>query len=205
MMRAGLYRPVHVKALRSQKLRMLLTHRKLLQSKAIAIDNDLRGTLAQLRPQGRNGRKGEVRSPHPGACREHPRLGGTGGARQRQGIIVRESLQPTSATKSATFGLTDRSKEQATDYHINPKRGNQNGGGFGCEGFGPNARAMSRWGRSTLERASCRAYSWSPTFLYCGLVSDARNATTSSISDSVSANGCMSSSSQGSLTPSPLL
>ena len=45
MMRAGLYRPVHVKTLRSQKLRMLLTHRKLLQSKAIAIDNDLRGTL----------------------------------------------------------------------------------------------------------------------------------------------------------------
>jgi transposase len=45
MMRAGLYRLVHVKTLRSQKLRMLLTHRKLLQSKAIAIDNDLRGTL----------------------------------------------------------------------------------------------------------------------------------------------------------------
>jgi transposase len=45
MMRAGLYRPVHVKTLRSQKLRMLLTHRKLLQSKAIAIENDLRSTL----------------------------------------------------------------------------------------------------------------------------------------------------------------
>jgi transposase len=45
MMRAGLYRPVHVKTLRSQKLRTLLTHRKLLQSKAIAVDNDLRGTL----------------------------------------------------------------------------------------------------------------------------------------------------------------
>src|SRR3989475_12359398 len=43
MMRVGLYRPVHVKTLRSQKLRMLLTHRKLLQSKAIAIENDLRG------------------------------------------------------------------------------------------------------------------------------------------------------------------
>jgi transposase len=41
----GLYRPVHVKTLRSQKLRMLLTHRKLLQSKAIAIENDLRATL----------------------------------------------------------------------------------------------------------------------------------------------------------------
>ena len=45
MMRAGLYRPVHVKTLRSQKLRMLLTHRKLLQSKAIAIDKDRRDTL----------------------------------------------------------------------------------------------------------------------------------------------------------------
>ena len=45
MMRAGLYRPVYVKTIRSQKLRMLLTHRKLLQSKAIAIENDLRATL----------------------------------------------------------------------------------------------------------------------------------------------------------------
>ena len=45
MIRVGLYRPVHVKTLRSQKLRMLLTHRKLLQSKAIAVENDLRGTL----------------------------------------------------------------------------------------------------------------------------------------------------------------
>ena len=35
----------YVKTLRSQKLRMLLTHRKLLQSKAIAIENDLRATL----------------------------------------------------------------------------------------------------------------------------------------------------------------
>jgi transposase len=29
MTRVGLYRPVHVKTLRSQKLRMLLTHRQL--------------------------------------------------------------------------------------------------------------------------------------------------------------------------------
>jgi hypothetical protein len=34
-----------VKTLRSQKLRMLLTHRKLLQSKAIAVENDLRASL----------------------------------------------------------------------------------------------------------------------------------------------------------------
>ena len=44
MMRVGLYRPVRKKTLRSQKLRMLLTHRKLLQAKAIAIENDLRST-----------------------------------------------------------------------------------------------------------------------------------------------------------------
>src|ERR1700736_6002442 len=78
MIRVGLYRPVHVKTLRSQNLRMLLTHRKLLQSKA----NRERSAryFAQLRPQGRNGRQGEVRGPHPGACREYPRHGGTGGA-----------------------------------------------------------------------------------------------------------------------------
>src|SRR6516162_453991 len=34
-----------LKALRSQKLRVLLTHRKLLQAKAIAVENDLRATL----------------------------------------------------------------------------------------------------------------------------------------------------------------
>src|SRR3974377_311174 len=44
MMRAGLYRSVHVKTLRSQKLRTLLTHGKLLQPKAIAIETHLRGT-----------------------------------------------------------------------------------------------------------------------------------------------------------------
>ena len=44
MMRVGLYRPVHVKTLRSQKLRMLLTHRKLLQAKAIAVENDVSST-----------------------------------------------------------------------------------------------------------------------------------------------------------------
>lgn len=45
MMRVGLYRPVHVKTLASQKRRMLLTSRKLLQAKALDIESDLRGTL----------------------------------------------------------------------------------------------------------------------------------------------------------------
>src|SRR5436305_9443377 len=45
MMRVGLYRPVHVKTLTSQKRRMLLTSRQLLQAKAIDIENDVRGRL----------------------------------------------------------------------------------------------------------------------------------------------------------------
>jgi transposase len=45
MMRVGLFRPVHVKTLQSQQRRMLLTTRKLLQSKMIDLENDLRGTL----------------------------------------------------------------------------------------------------------------------------------------------------------------
>ena len=45
MMRVGLYVPVHVKTLQSQKRRALLTARKALQEKAIAIENDMRGLL----------------------------------------------------------------------------------------------------------------------------------------------------------------
>jgi transposase len=45
MMRVNLFRPVHVKTLASQKHRALLTARKLLQEKAIAIENDIRGLL----------------------------------------------------------------------------------------------------------------------------------------------------------------
>ncbi|RWX05681.1 IS110 family transposase, partial [Rhizobium leguminosarum] len=44
-MRVNLFRPVHVKTLTSQKRRALLTARKLLQEKAIAIENDIRGLL----------------------------------------------------------------------------------------------------------------------------------------------------------------
>jgi transposase len=45
MMRVNLFRPVHVKTLTSQKRRALLTARKLVQEKAIAIENDVRGML----------------------------------------------------------------------------------------------------------------------------------------------------------------
>ena len=45
MMRVNLFRPVHVKTLMSQKRRALLNARKLLQEKAIAIENDIRGLL----------------------------------------------------------------------------------------------------------------------------------------------------------------
>lgn len=45
MMRVHLFKPVHVKTLASQKRRALLTARALLQGKAIAIENDIRGLL----------------------------------------------------------------------------------------------------------------------------------------------------------------
>ena len=45
MMRVNLFRPVHVKTLASQQRRALLTGRKLLQEKAIAIENDIRGLV----------------------------------------------------------------------------------------------------------------------------------------------------------------
>lgn len=45
MMRVNLYRPVHVKTLESQQRRALLRARKLLQEKAIAVENDIRGLL----------------------------------------------------------------------------------------------------------------------------------------------------------------
>jgi transposase len=45
MMRVNLFRPVHVKTLRSQHRRALLSARKLLQEMAIAIENDIRGLL----------------------------------------------------------------------------------------------------------------------------------------------------------------
>jgi transposase len=45
MMRVNLFRPVHVKTLVSRKRRALLTARKLLQEKAIAMENDMRGLL----------------------------------------------------------------------------------------------------------------------------------------------------------------
>lgn len=45
MMRVHLFKAVHVKTLASQKRRALLTARTLLQEKAIAIENDIRGLL----------------------------------------------------------------------------------------------------------------------------------------------------------------
>jgi hypothetical protein len=77
-MRVGLYPPVNVKTLRSQKLRVLLTHRKLLQSKGIAIENDLRATLRSS--EGGHDRDGQVRGAYQGACREPSRFGRLGRA-----------------------------------------------------------------------------------------------------------------------------
>ena len=45
MMRVGLYKPVHVKTVRSQEIRMLLTARKFVQTKLLDAENNLRGLL----------------------------------------------------------------------------------------------------------------------------------------------------------------
>ena len=48
MMRTGYFRVVHVKSEASQRLRMLLRHRRLLQAKRLDLENELRGTLKAL-------------------------------------------------------------------------------------------------------------------------------------------------------------
>jgi transposase len=45
MMRLGWYRPVYVKSVESQQLRMLLSNRKLLKRKLIDVENHIRGSL----------------------------------------------------------------------------------------------------------------------------------------------------------------
>lgn len=45
MMRVGLYRPVHVKTLTSQKIRTLLSGRRFLQAKLLDVENSIRGLL----------------------------------------------------------------------------------------------------------------------------------------------------------------
>ena len=45
MMRAGLFRAVHVKSRESHELRLLLTNRSLLRRKCLDIENEIRGTL----------------------------------------------------------------------------------------------------------------------------------------------------------------
>lgn len=45
MMRVGLYRPVHIKTLASQKIRTLLSGRRFLQTKMLDLENSIRGLL----------------------------------------------------------------------------------------------------------------------------------------------------------------
>ena len=80
MMRVGLYRPVHVKTLRSQKkLRMLLTHRtSRCNRRRSPSRNRPAWHVTKLRPQGGYGGHSEVRGPHQEACREPSRPGGSG-------------------------------------------------------------------------------------------------------------------------------
>ena len=75
MMRVGLYRPVHVKTLASQKLRMLLSSRQLLQAKALDIlritDNAL--GAAAIAERGHTATSELTESPSQGPDLAQPR------------------------------------------------------------------------------------------------------------------------------------
>jgi len=64
-MRTSWYRAVHVKSAESQRIRVLLRNRKILQAKRLDIDNEIRGTLKafglKLGKVGRAGFAGRVR------------------------------------------------------------------------------------------------------------------------------------------------
>jgi transposase len=51
MMRVGLYKAVHVRTVRSQEIRMLLTARKFVQAKIVDAENNLRGLLRNFGPK----------------------------------------------------------------------------------------------------------------------------------------------------------
>jgi len=98
MMRVGLYRPVHVKTLASQERRLLLTARKLLQSKLLDIEADLRGTLKNF-----GLRVGIV---------------GKGGFRQR----VRELIEGNEALSVVMTALIEAHAALQTQYGVLHKR-----------------------------------------------------------------------------------
>jgi len=74
MMRVGIFRAVHVKTVQSQKLRALLTSRKLLLCKVLDIENDIRGVLRNfgLKVGIARGRRFEVHVRE--LVEEHPDL-----------------------------------------------------------------------------------------------------------------------------------
>ncbi len=98
MMRVGLYRPVHVKTLASQERRLLLTARKLLQSKLLDIEADLRGTLKNF-----GLRVGVV---------------GKGGFRRR----VRELIEGNAALSVVMTALIEAHAALQTQYDVLHKR-----------------------------------------------------------------------------------
>ena len=73
MMRVNLFRPVHVKTLTSQKCRALLTARKILQEKAVAVESDIRGLLRNFGLKVGIVGVGKFERTHTGACRRHAR------------------------------------------------------------------------------------------------------------------------------------
>src|SRR5258708_3010041 len=90
------------------------------------------------------------------------------------------ALVLASAAASADFELPFsfiRKKPAKIPFHLRSSKDNEyreiqiakiathGASGFGCTGFGPNARAVSRCGRCVRESARWRASSFTPCFL----------------------------------------
>ena len=123
MMRVNLFRPVHVKTLTSQKRRALLTARKLLQEKALAIENDIRGLLRNFGLKV--GVVGIINFEDFRTCRGHARA-----CRDHGGSPRCSPEAPRAGRKTASEAIVDRPGRRgvpATD----DDPGRRSGGVFG--------------------------------------------------------------------------
>jgi hypothetical protein len=107
--------PKPVRALRSQKLRMLLTHRKLLQSKAIAIENDLCATLRNFGLEAGTVGTAKFKASIKELVENLPRLGRAGRTAARcPAGASRADRRPASALFGLSVMMTIRLRRAAT-------------------------------------------------------------------------------------------
>ena len=106
-MRTSWYRAVHVKSAESQRIRVLLRNRKILQAKRLDIDNEIRGTLKafglKLGKVGRAGRPRPRARRRRGGARGHHAAHAAGP--QRAHRRLRQAASPSPRDRSPGPGL----------------------------------------------------------------------------------------------------